>query len=178
MAGSRSTSPPPLRLPNTTYIASYYAPAGHYADSAYYFYTPPPTGGNILNSPPLHALSASGPVVNGLYTSANGVYTYGSTSSFPTSSFQGTNYWVEPVFEPTSAAGQVTNVSATASNRSATVSWRAPSTGGTGHQLHDHPVHRLRSTAGHDDHRHAAGEQRDGHRTDRRHQLHVHGHGH
>ena len=44
----------------------------------------------------------------------------------------------------------------------------------TGHQLHDHPVHRLRSTAGHDDHRHAAGEQRDGHRTDRRHQLHVH----
>jgi hypothetical protein len=117
---------------NTTYIASYFDPSGHYADSPYYFYTPPPTGGNILNSPPLHALSASAPVTDGLYTSANGVYSYGSTSTFPTSSFQGTNYWVDPVFEPgtPSAPGQVTNVSATAGNGSATVSWSAPSGGG------------------------------------------------
>jgi hypothetical protein len=117
-------------FPNTTYVASYFAPAGHYADSPYYFYTPPPTGGNILNSPPLHALSASAPVTNGLYTSANGVYSYGSTSTFPTSSFQGTNYWVDPVYEPVSIPGLVTNVSATAGNRSATVSWRAPASGG------------------------------------------------
>jgi hypothetical protein len=118
--------------PNTTYIASYFAPTGHYADSPYYFYTPPPTGGNILNSPPLHALSASAPVTNGLYTSANGVYSYGSTSTFPTNSFQGTNYWVDPVFEPgaPSAPGQVTSVSATAGNGAATVSWSAPSSGG------------------------------------------------
>ncbi|MGA2455563.1 MAG: DUF4082 domain-containing protein [Solirubrobacteraceae bacterium] len=125
-----SFSTPVDVFPNTTYVASYFAPAGHYADSPYYFYTPPPTGGNILNSPPLHALPASAPVVNGLYTSANGVYSYGSTSTFPTSSFQGTNYWVDPVFEPVSAPGQVTNVTATASNRSATVSWRAPASGG------------------------------------------------
>jgi hypothetical protein len=119
-------------FPNTTYVASYFAPSGHYAASPYYFYTPPPTGGNVLNSPPLHALSASAPVSGGLYTSANGVYSYGSTSTFPTSSFQGTNYWVDPVFAPgtPSAPGQVTNVGATAGNGSATVSWSAPSGGG------------------------------------------------
>ena len=42
-------------FPDTTYVASYFAPAGHYAASPYYFYTPPATGGNVLNSPPLHA---------------------------------------------------------------------------------------------------------------------------
>ncbi len=59
-------------------MVSYFAPAGHYAASPFYFYTPPPTGGNILNSPPLHAVSASGAPTNGLYASANGLYSYSS----------------------------------------------------------------------------------------------------
>jgi Domain of unknown function (DUF4082)/Fibronectin type III domain/Bacterial Ig domain len=127
-----SFSTPVEISPNTTYIASYFAPSGHYAASQYYFYTPPPTGGNILNSPPLHAVSAAAPPANGSYVSANGVYSYSSSSTFPTSSFEGTNYWVEPVFEPSSptSPGQVTDVSATAGDLSATVSWSAPSSGG------------------------------------------------
>ena len=118
--------------PDTTYIASYFDPSGHYAASPYYFYTPPATGGNLLNSPPLHAVSASAPVVDDEYTSANGLYSYGAVSTFPTRSFEGTNYWVDPVFVPgtPTAPGQVTNVTATAGNGSAAVSWSAPSSGG------------------------------------------------
>ncbi|WP_203884983.1 DUF4082 domain-containing protein, partial [Planotetraspora kaengkrachanensis] len=45
------------------------------------------------------------PYVNGLLTAlasgssgGNGVFTYGATSTFPTSSFSATNYWVDLVF--------------------------------------------------------------------------------
>ncbi len=117
-------------FPGTTYIASYFAPSGHYAASPYYFYTPPPTGGNILNSPPLHAVSASAEPVDDTYASENGLYSYGSTSTFPTTSYQGSNYWVDPVFTPVSAPGQVTKVSATAGASSAILTWSAPTSGG------------------------------------------------
>jgi Domain of unknown function (DUF4082)/Fibronectin type III domain/Bacterial Ig domain len=110
-------------FPNTTYVASYFDPAGHYAATAYYFYNPPATGGNVLNSPPLHAIPAS-------ITSANGVYSYSLSSTFPSNSFNGSNYWVDPVFVPASAPGQTTNVSATAGPGSASLTWNAPSTGG------------------------------------------------
>jgi hypothetical protein len=117
-------------FPNTTYVAAYFDPNGHYADSQYYFYTPPPTGGNALNSPPLHAVPANTAPVNGAYVSENGLFSYSAVSTFPASSFNGTNYWVDPVFVPSVAPGQVTNVSATASTGSATVTWSAPSGGG------------------------------------------------
>ncbi len=109
--------------PNSTYIASYYDPAGHYADTPYYFYNPPATGDNALNSPPLRAIAASA-------TSGNGVYSYAATSTFPSSSYEGSNYWVDPVFVPAPPAGQATNVGATAGAGSATLSWSAPSSGG------------------------------------------------
>jgi Domain of unknown function (DUF4082)/Fibronectin type III domain/Bacterial Ig domain len=116
-------SSPVYVYPNTTYVASYFDPTGHYAASQYYFYTPPATGGNALNSPPLHAIPTSA-------TSGNGVYTYSGSSAFPTSSYQGSNYWVDPVFVPAPAPGQVTGVSGTAGHGSVTLSWSAPSTGG------------------------------------------------
>jgi Domain of unknown function (DUF4082)/Fibronectin type III domain/Bacterial Ig domain len=116
-------SNPVYVYPNTTYVASYFDPAGHYAASQYYFYTPPATGGNALNSPPLHAIPASA-------TSGDGVYAYSASSAFPSSSYQGTNYWVDPVFVPAPAPGQVTSVSGTAGHGSVTLSWSAPSTGG------------------------------------------------
>jgi hypothetical protein len=116
-------SSPVAILPNTTYVASYFAPAGHYAATPYYFYSPPATGGNALNSPPLHALPASA-------SSGNGVYAYSTSSAFPTSSFNGANYWVDPVFVPAAIPGQVTGVSATGGPGSATVTWTAPSSGG------------------------------------------------
>ncbi len=112
-----------------TYVVGYFAPAGHYSQDPYYFYDPPPAGGNALNSPPLHAVQATA-------TTTNGLYAYASASTFPSSSYNATNYWVDPVFSPSSAPppappGQVTGVSATAGVGSASVSWSAPSTGGT-----------------------------------------------
>jgi hypothetical protein len=109
--------------PNTTYVAAYLAPNGHYSATEGYFYSPPPTGGHVLSSPPLSAVPASA-------TTTNGLYAYTSTSGFPTSTFQGTNYWVDVAFTPAAAPGMVTGVTATASNASANVSWTAPSTGG------------------------------------------------
>jgi hypothetical protein len=108
---------------NTTYVASYLAPNGHYSADPYYFYNPPPLGGNALNSPPLHAVPASD-------TTTNGLYAYSTTATFPTSTYNATNYYVDPVFSPYTAPGQVTGVSATAGTGSATVSWSAPSSGG------------------------------------------------
>jgi Domain of unknown function (DUF4082) len=70
-----------------TYIASYFAPNGHYSDTAAGFTT-------AVDAPPLHALATS--------TSPNGVYAYSSTSTFPTSTFNATNYWVDVLFAVTS----------------------------------------------------------------------------
>jgi hypothetical protein len=70
----------------TTYVASYYAPVGRYSYDAQFF-----TAG--ISNPPLQALS------NG--ASANGVYAYGSTTVFPTATFDATNYWVDVVFKTT-----------------------------------------------------------------------------
>ena len=68
----------------TTYIASYHAPVGNYAIT-----TSGLTAG--VNTPPLHAVADG---VNG----GNGVFLYSGTSVMPTSSFQGSNYWVDVVF--------------------------------------------------------------------------------
>ena len=110
-------------FPNTTYIASYFAPTGHYAASSNYFFSPPATGGSTLNSPPLHAALATA-------TAGNGIYAYSPTSTFPSSTFNGSNYWVDPVFVPAVAPGQVTNVSGVAGPGSVALTWSAPSSGG------------------------------------------------
>jgi hypothetical protein len=70
---------------NTTYIASYHAPAGHYAFNSQYFATG-------KHNPPLHGLAegTDGP---------NGVYKYGASGSFPTDTFNSGNYWVDVRFE-------------------------------------------------------------------------------
>ena len=71
----------------TTYVASYFAPAGHYAGDANFFAT-----ANVDN-PPLHALATG---VDG----PNGVFTYSATTSYPSSTFGGANYWVDLIFAP------------------------------------------------------------------------------
>lgn len=86
-----------------TYIASYFAPAGHYAFDAGTF----SVAG--VDNPPLHALA------NGI-DGSNGVYSFGSASSFPVSSYNASNYWVDVVFTPTSAAQGPTVTSFTPSN--------------------------------------------------------------
>ena len=125
---SVSFAQPVAVQPNTTYVASYYAPNGHYAATSEYFYrspSPGPNGGALADAPPLHAVRNSGTTVNGLYG-------YGSSSVFPTASYKASNYWVDVNFSPTPAPGQVTGVSASEGGKnSANVTWSAPATGGT-----------------------------------------------
>jgi len=70
---------------NTVYVASYHTNGGHYSTDQNYF-----TATGVDNTP-LHA-PADG--VSGF----NGVFAYGSTSSFPSAGWNGTNYWVDVVF--------------------------------------------------------------------------------
>ena len=83
---------------NMTYVASYFAPNGHYSDDKSYFYSTPPMGTSPtitnVDSPPLHALRNTSGVVNG-------VYAYSSSSVFPASTDSASNYWVDVVFSQT-----------------------------------------------------------------------------
>ncbi|MDR3662087.1 MAG: DUF4082 domain-containing protein, partial [Mycobacterium sp.] len=109
-------SSPVLIQPNTTYVAAYLAPSGHYSDTASGFAT------SGVSNPPLSALANS--------TSADGVFAHSSTSTFPTSTSSATNYWVDLDFEPAPVPGQATNVNATAGHGSASLTWSAPTSGG------------------------------------------------
>ena len=98
-----------------TYVASYFAPNGHYSS----------TGNGLtsaVDNPPLHAI--------GNAISPNGVYAYGASSTFPNSSWNATNYSVDVMFAPAPVPGPATNVTATAGQGTANVSWSAPSGGG------------------------------------------------
>ena len=72
---------------NTVYIASYHAGVGHYSADVNYF------AASGKDSPPLHALA------NGV-SGGNGVYAYGSTSSFPNQTWNSANYYVDVLFSP------------------------------------------------------------------------------
>ncbi len=111
-----SFSTPVAITANTTYVAAYLAPKGHYSVTSSAF-----TSVGVSN-PPLQALA------NPL--SANGVYTYSINSVFPSTTYNATNYWVDPTFVPMPLPGQVTGVSATAGQGLASVVWSAPSGGG------------------------------------------------
>ena len=99
---------------STTYVASYFAPNGHYS------YNPSALNAAIDN-PPLHSVANS--------ISADGVYAISTSNTFPSSSFNAANYWVDVLFDRT-APGQPTGVAATADFNSAKVTWSAPATGG------------------------------------------------
>jgi hypothetical protein len=73
---------------NTTYVVSYFAPAGNYAADVGFF-----TSLGVDNAP-LHALSD--PDAGG-----NGVFNDSPSGGFPSQSFNATNYWVDVVFADT-----------------------------------------------------------------------------
>jgi hypothetical protein len=117
---------------NTRYIVSYYAPVGHYSQESGYMYphpSPMPSGNGDLDSAPLHGLRST-------VGSTNALYSYGAATTFPVNTYRGENYWVDVVYSdgqqstPTAPAAP-TNVSATAGNASATVSWTVPANGGS-----------------------------------------------
>ncbi len=72
-------------LANTVYVAAYHAPVGGYASDNGYF------SGSAFDNAPLRAPQDG-------VGAANGVYVYGASPAFPTSSYQGSNYWVDVVF--------------------------------------------------------------------------------
>ena len=74
---------------NTIYVVSYHTSGNYSADNNYF--TAAHTNGP-LTAP---ATGSSG---------GNGIYLYGSGSSFPTNSFLGSNYWVDVVFNPTASS--------------------------------------------------------------------------
>jgi hypothetical protein len=70
--------------PGTTYVASYLAPAGHYAATSHGF-------DSAVDAAPLHALDDAS-------AGGNGVYVYSFGSALPNSSYHATNYWVDVTF--------------------------------------------------------------------------------
>jgi hypothetical protein len=84
------SSPVPITA-GVVYVASYFTTVSHFSVNLNFFAT---TG---VSNPPLQFL-ASG--VSG----GNGVYTYSSMSTFPSSTFEAANYWVDVVFAPTTTS--------------------------------------------------------------------------
>ncbi|WP_433435266.1 DUF4082 domain-containing protein [Nonomuraea sp. CA-141351] len=86
---------------DTTYIASYHTTSGFWSYNRPYFTT-------AFTHDPLTALR------NGA-DGGNGVYTYGASPSFPTSTFNASNYWVDVMF---TSADSLWSDSATPANQS------------------------------------------------------------
>jgi mono/diheme cytochrome c family protein len=69
---------------NTVYVASYFAPVGHYSANSAYFTAPVENGGVRL----LSSAESGG----------NGVFSYAATTTFPNGTYNANNYWVDVVF--------------------------------------------------------------------------------
>lgn len=82
-----SFSTPVLIQPNTTYVASYFAPVGHYASDEGYFLS------RSAGKQQVHSVAETASVGNGLFR-------YGTSSAFPNSSYQATNFYVDLFFTP------------------------------------------------------------------------------
>ena len=117
---------------NTTYVASYFAPAGHTALDARYLYPNPSPRPDTVQpgrqpSPARAAQHQRGRQRPGPKAS--------TTSTFPTDSHNAPNYWVDVLFNVNTGAATVpdapTAVTATPGNASAVVSWSAPTDGGS-----------------------------------------------
>lgn len=94
---------------NTTYVVSYFAPNGHYSANSPFF------ASAGVDRAPLHALA------NGV-DGPNGVYRYGSTSGFPTDTYNSSNYWVDVVYF-NNTAPVISGVAAAVTASTATITW-------------------------------------------------------
>lgn len=109
--------PSPIAVtPGNTYVASYYSDDGYYALTGNYF------DAAEEGTAPLIMLcnTSCGPAPFG-----NGVYDYTAGSSFPNSTFQGSNYWVDVRFTPTfSLPVNLYDLKATVLNKDVAISWK------------------------------------------------------
>ncbi len=83
-------SPVPVTA-GSTYVASYFAPAGHYSFNGGYFSV---SAGTDPVTAPADGVQGS-----------NGVFAYSGASTFPTSSYNSSNYWVDVSFETSLVPG-------------------------------------------------------------------------
>jgi mannan endo-1,4-beta-mannosidase len=99
-----------------TYIASYFAPNGHYSVDEGWF------AGKGADGGPLHfpADAAGAP---------NGVYRYGP-SGFPQASYNASNYWVDIVFTPSGSTTTTSGPTTTTSGPTTTTSGPTTTTSG------------------------------------------------
>ena len=84
----------------TTYVASYHTNTGYYAQQQYAFNNGQTIGNSIIRG-------------------RNGVYNYGSSSAFPSQSWDASSYYVDAIFQPatsTTTSSAVPTTSATASS--------------------------------------------------------------
>ncbi|HSX35204.1 MAG TPA: DUF4082 domain-containing protein, partial [Candidatus Saccharimonadales bacterium] len=107
---------------NTTYVVSYFAPNGRYSSDGGYF------KGKAYTSGPLTALKDGS-------QGGNGVYIYSSKSGFPLQTYNASNYWVDVVFNtstfnPTVKPAAPSNLKATVSGSTATLTWQNSPTNG------------------------------------------------
>ena len=82
-----SFSSPVAVTVGTIYVASYLAPDGHYSFTSGTF------ASSNVNAAPVYGLATT--------THADGLYLYGNSSAFPTSTYNAANYWVDPIFSLT-----------------------------------------------------------------------------
>ena len=79
------STPVPIAA-DTTYIAGYHAPNGHYSLTSRVF------DGTAFSNPPLTALADG--------SAGNGLYRYTATPAVPTSSYNAANYFVDVLYGP------------------------------------------------------------------------------
>ena len=116
LADGRRSRRPVAVTAGTTYVASYFAPNGHYSVDRR-------RPRSAVDNAPLHALAQR--------PSANGVYAYGAASAFPSNTYNAANYWVDVLYAAAGARpGHRRRRRAAAGSTSATVTWTAPSSGG------------------------------------------------
>ncbi|MFI5547274.1 DUF4082 domain-containing protein [Streptomyces sp. NPDC051815] len=98
-------SPVPIK-PNTTYVASYFAPNGGYSfDNTF--------AASEAGLAPLTALKSG-------TDGGNGVYRYSGTGGFPNKAASGSNYWVDAVLDTATASTTPPTVTATSPQSAAT----------------------------------------------------------
>jgi hypothetical protein len=100
---------------NKIYVISYLAPNGHYACDQSYSWA-------AMSAAPLHVAG-----------STPGVFAYGAASTFPTGTWNGSNYWIDLVFAPGTSSppsGSYT-ISGAVSGSAATLNLSGAATGST-----------------------------------------------